>query len=102
MASKDIRLSDISAGLKKFGASAQSHVGIIFVVLVLGALVYSVLAVNLILSKESDIYYRAEKENETTSTQFDKATIEKIEALGDRQNPPEPVIPGGRINPFTE
>lgn len=102
MASKDIKLSDIIIGLKKFGTLLKTRAGLIFVILVLGVMAYSVFAVNLLLNKESDVYYRAEKESATTSTQFDKSTIEKIEALGDRQNPPEPVIPDGRINPFAE
>lgn len=102
MASKDLKLSDLTASLQKLKTGLKKHAGIIFVVLVLAALVYSISSVNLLLSASSDDAYRTQKESEMTSTQFDKATIQKIEALGDRANPPEPTLPSGRINPFVE
>lgn len=102
MASKDITLSDLTVSLDKLRSILKKHAGIIFVVIVLAALAYSISSVNLTLSSESDIGYRDKKEAEMTSAQFDKTTIQKIEALGDRQNPPDPVLPDGRINPFIE
>ncbi len=102
MASKDINLADLTASFKKLIASLKKHIGIIFVVIVLTALIYSIYSVNLVLNSTSDSDYRSMQEADMTSTQFDRATIQKIEALGDRQNPPDPVIPGGRINPFVE
>lgn len=102
MASKDLTLSDLTASLDKLKAALKKHAGIIFVVIVLAALVYSISSVNFLLSTTSDDAYRQQRESEMTSTQFDKATIQKIEALGDRQNTTDPVLPTGRINPFTE
>lgn len=102
MASKDLKLSDLIASLEKLKTGFKKHAGIIFVIVVLAALVYSISSVNLVLSAESDSTYRDKRESEMTSTRFDKATIQKIEALGDRQSTPDPVLPAGRINPFVE
>lgn len=99
---KDIKASDITAGLQKMGMALKRHAGIIFVVIVLAALVYSISAVNIVLNTPSDQAYRDEKESEVTNTQFDRATIQKIEALGDRQSIAPPTLPTGRINPFVE
>ncbi|TAH33524.1 hypothetical protein EYC58_00980 [Candidatus Saccharibacteria bacterium] len=102
MASKDITTAELIASLEKLTSGIKKHAAIIFVVIVLAALVYSISNVNVVLGSESDTAYRDAREAEMTSTQFDKATIQKIEALGDRANPPAPVLPGGRINPFIE
>lgn len=102
MASTDITMASFTASLEKLQSSLKKHAGIIFVVVVLAVLVYSISSVNLVLSNPSDTDYRDKREAEMTSTRFDEATIKKIEALGDRQNPPAPVLPGGRINPFIE
>ena len=102
MASKDITLSDLIASLDKLRSALKKHAGIIFVIIVLATLMYSISSVNLLLSSESDSEYRDKREAEMTSAQFDNTTIQKIEALGDRQNPPDPVLPDGRINPFIE
>lgn len=102
MTPKDIKLSDLTASLQKLKPALKKHAGIIFVVIVLAALIYSIGSVNFVLSAPSDDVYRNQKESEMTSTQFDKATIQKIEALGDRQSTTDPVLPSGRINPFVE
>ena len=102
MASKDIKLSDLTASLQKAGTMLKKRAGIIFVVAVLAALAYSISAVNSVLGAESDTAYRDQREAEMTSTQFDRATIEKIKALDDSQNTATPNLPAGRINPFVE
>lgn len=102
MASKDLKLSDLTASLQKLGAGLKKHAGIIFVVIVLAALVYSISSVNFVLSAASDDAYRDQRESEMTSTQFDRTTIQKIQALGDRQSTTDPALPSGRINPFVE
>ena len=102
MASKNITLSDLTASLDKLRAGLKKHAGIIFVVIVLAALMYSIASVNLLLSSESDSGYRDKQEAAMTSAQFDKTTIQKIEALGDRQSTADPILPSGRINPFIE
>lgn len=93
---------DFNASVQQFKELFKKHAGIFFVVVTLAGLVYSVSAVNSILGTPSDENYRIKKEAEMTSTQFDKTTIQKIDALGDRTNPPEPTLPEGRTNPFTE
>lgn len=102
MAQKDIKLSDLTASLVKLGGALKRRAAIIFIVAILAGLVYSVMTVNLILNAPSDDEYRTTKESQETSTQFDKATIQRIDALGDRQTTPAPTLPAGRINPFIE
>lgn len=102
MASKDITAADLTASLSKAGVAIKQHSSIIFIVVVLAALVYSISSVNLVLSASSDDAYRDAQEAKMTSTQFDTATIKKIDELGDRQNTTTPGLPGGRINPFIE
>lgn len=88
--------------LEKLKSTLNRRAGIIFIVFVLGVVVYSVSSVNLLINTPSDEEYRSKKQQELTSTQFNAKTIEKIEALGDRNNPPTPTLPSGRINPFIE
>ena len=102
MASKELKLSDLTASLEKLKVVLKEHAGIIFVVVVLAALVYSISSVNFVLSTASDEAYRDKRASEMTSTQFDKATIQKIQALGDRTSTTDPALPSGRINPFIE
>lgn len=102
MAQKDIKVSDITASLQKTGQGLKRRAGIIFVVVVLAALAYSISDVNIVLNTPSDQAYRDEREAEVTSTQFDRTTIQKIEALEDRQSNATPTLPAGRINPFVE
>jgi hypothetical protein len=99
---QDISLKGIGDQFKDLGHKLRRHMSIIFVVVVLGALVYSVFSVNLILGMPSDEAYRMQKEAESFSTRFDDATIEKIDGLKDRQEAGDIQLPGGRINPFAE
>lgn len=102
MASQEIKLSDLTVSLQKIGLGLKKHAGIIIVVVASSALVYSISNVNFVLSAASDETYRAKQESAMTSMQFDKATIEKIQALKNRETSPAPSLPGGRINPFKE
>lgn len=88
--------------LAKLKTVLNRRAGIIFIVFVLGVVVYSVSSVNLLINMPSDEEYRSQKQQELTSTQFNTKTIDRIEALGDRNNPPTTTLPGGRINPFIE
>lgn len=94
--------ADLKTSLTKLKTGFNRHAGVIFVIVILAAVVYSVSSVNLLINAASDDAYRSEKERELTSTQFNRKTIEKIEALGERDNPPTPTLPAGRINPFLE
>lgn len=99
---QDISLQGITEGLKQAGVALRQRISIIYVVIVLAALVYSIFSVNLILSTPSDEEYRAKKEAESFSTRFDEATIKKIDGLKGRQEAGNINLPGGRINPFAE
>lgn len=100
--SQDISAKSISEGLLRAGIALRRRMNIIYTVLVLSALIYSILSVNLILGTPSDAAYRAEREAESFSTRFDKNTIEKIDSLKNRQEAGSVELPGGRINPFAE
>lgn len=99
---QDLSVKGISEGLLRAGASLRRRMNIIYTVLVLSALIYSILSVNIILGTPSDAAYRAEKEAQSFSTRFDKKTIEKIDSLKGRQEAGSVELPSGRINPFAE
>lgn len=100
---QDLSLKNIQEGLKSTGASLRRRMSIIYVVIVLTALVYSIFSVNQILSTPSDEAYRMKKESESFSTKFDEATIKKIDSLKGRQEVGNTDLPTGiRINPFAE
>lgn len=99
---QEVSLKSITDSLKQAGVVLRDRISIIFVVVVLAALIYSIYSVNLILSTPSDSEYRAKKEAESFSTRFDEATIKKIDALKGRQEAGNIDLPGGRINPFAE
>lgn len=99
---QDVSIKSITEGLKKAGDSFRRHMSIIYVVVVLVGLVYSIYSVNLILGMPSDEEYRLQKEAESFSTRFDEATIKKINSLKARQDAGSVELPSGRINPFAE
>lgn len=99
---QDISLKNMTEELKKFGVTLRRRMSIIYVVVVLAGLIYTILSVNLILSTPSDAEYRTTKEAESFSTRFDEATIKKIDGLKARQEAVNIELPGGRINPFAE
>ena len=102
MATTSSKPVNTTQSLAKLKATLNRRAGIIFIVFVLGVVVYSVSSVNFLINLPSDEEYRTQKQQELTSTQFNAKTIKKIDALGDRNNPPTPTLPGGRINPFIE
>lgn len=99
---QNLSLKGVSEELKNIGVSLRTHMSIIFVVMVLAALIYSIFSVNLILGMPSDETYRQQKEAESFSTRFDEATIKKIDGLKGRQEVGNIDLPAGRINPFAE
>lgn len=81
------------------------HHYFIFTVLLLLGLAWVVYIVNQTLSAPSDEEYRLEKLNQTIKGNFDKATIDKIEALqksSEQSTAPTPGPAGTRTNPFAE
>lgn len=80
-----------------------SHHAIIFIVLSLFFLMYVVYNTQRILTTPEDTEYRKQAEQKGITTQFDEATIKKVQQLQDRKNALKPTLPtNGRINPFTE
>lgn len=100
--SQDLSMKGMSGELKKLGLTLRRRMSIIYVVIVLFALVYSIFSVNLILGMQTDEEYKLKKEAESFSTRFDEATIKKIDGLKGRQETGNVELPGGRINPFAE
>jgi len=99
---QDISMKGITEGLKSAGLALRRRMSIIYVVIVLAALVYSIFSVNLILGAPPDEAYRLEKEAGSFSTRFDETTIKQIDGLKSRQEASNVALPGGRINPFAE
>lgn len=99
---QEISIKSVSEDLKKASLTLRRHMSIIYVVVVLVGLLYSIFSVNLILGMPSDEEYRSEKEAESFSTRFDEATIKKINGLKARQDAGSVELPSGRINPFAE
>lgn len=95
----EINFKDIG---QKFGNFIGAHGAIIFVVLSLGLLTYSVYAVQLILSSPEDSDYRGLLETQGIRTRFDQATIDKVNQLRNSQQAVDLTLPPGRINPFSE
>lgn len=101
-----MKLSSLTYQLKQ---SVRSFIPILrhhfFVVsiIILGFLIYSVWAVDQILSQPSDEAYRNEKQAAASKATFDQPTIEKIQVLKKSSEPFSPSLPAnGRINPFAE
>lgn len=88
--------------ITQVGKIIFAHYGIISFLLAMGALIYCVYTIQLIMSTPSDQAYRDEQLQKNTKTSFDKKTIEQVKRLRTTEDTnPEP-LPSGRINPFTE
>ena len=81
------------------GGFIKRHMVILFIGLSLFALIYAVFNVNLILQTQ---LAPSDDARSKYDVDFDKPTIDKINALGDRSKPPAINLPTGRINPFSE
>lgn len=77
----------------------RRHLVIFFISITLSALIYAVISVNGVLQ---DTTVSEELPVTTYSTNFDRTTISKIEALNSSGQAPTITLPLGRINPFTE
>lgn len=102
---KSLKIPKQLLGLVSVGKKVLRHHYFIFTVLLLAGLAWAVYAVNQTLSAPSDEEYRLEKLNQTIKGNFDKATIEKIEALqksSEQSTAPAPGPAGSRTNPFAE
>lgn len=86
----------------RYGIKALRHHAIIAILAALGVMILSAYTISQVIAIPDDEEYRAEKQASTVKTNFDKATIEKIDRLRDRQQSVTPDLPSGRINPFTE
>lgn len=95
----EIDIASLLGAFTKLFAFLKQHLVLLFIVLTLSALAYAVATVNNIIQQS------APDENSssgTYSSTFDKATIDKINALNDPNQTPNVAIPPGRINPFYE
>ena len=73
----------------------------LFIVIVVGGLIYSVLILTNILQLLPDL--DSDATSQTTSTQFDQTTINNVKKLKtSSDNSTIPTLPSGRTNPFSE
>ncbi|HEX6258117.1 MAG TPA: hypothetical protein VFZ48_01400 [Candidatus Saccharimonadales bacterium] len=80
----------------------RKHHALLFILAALFIMIFSVYNVNQILSQPEDAQYRTEAETKSVRTNFDQATIDKINQLKERQEGSALNLPSGRINPFRE
>lgn len=101
---KQIKLPKQLVALGARGKKLLKHHYFIFTLLLLCGLVWAVYVVNETLSAPTDESYRVQKISESIDANFDKATIEKIEALqkSNEQSAGLPAPTGARTNPFAE
>lgn len=86
----------------QIGRVVFAHYGIISFLLAMGALIYCVYTIQMIMSTPSDQAYRDQQLQKNTKTSFDKSTIEQVKRLRSANDPTPETLPSGRINPFTE
>ena len=73
----------------------------LFIVIVVGGLIYSILILTNILQLSPSS--SSSSTSQTTSTQFDQTTINNIKKLkASSDNSTAPALPSGRTNPFSE
>ncbi len=94
--------SDLQVQAAIYGKKLLQHHVIIVMLLLLASLLYTVFAINQIISGQEDEEYRAEQQAKTTSTKFDEETIDRIQQLKSTDQTFDLSLPPGRINPFTE
>jgi len=71
----------------------------IFIVIVVGILVFCILILNGIMNKPPDI----NNDSNTSTTKFDQTTINRLNKFKtSSENSSNQVLPSGRINPFSE
>ena len=80
----------------------QAHHTTIMFVLLMGVLIYSVVLVSSAIQPTEDSEYRATAEAKSITTQFDQATIEKVDNLRQHNDNEAIQLPSGRRNPFVD
>lgn len=91
---QDLSLTALTRGLSRF--LHRFHV-ILFTLVVIGGLAAATLALY------EEINTQVDQTSTPTATQFDTATMKKIESLRGPNDPASPLtLPAGRTNPFQE
>jgi len=93
----------ITKRLHRFGHFLFTYSRMIYFVLFVCVLIGAILGLNIALNQPTDEDYRAKKLDETQTSRFDTATIEKIKNLNAQQQTNTDTLPAGqRTNPFGE
>lgn len=96
-------LSSIKTKTSRVGQFLFMYNRMIYFVLFVCVLIGAVFGLNLALNRPSDEAYRAKRVNETQTSRFDTATIEKVKNLNAKQQTITDSPPAGqRTNPFGE
>lgn len=75
---------------------------IIFIILVIGMVAYTVYKVNSILNLPTDQEFKSQQEKELLNDGFDTETIKKLKQFNYSSNPQPTTLPPGRNSPFSE
>lgn len=74
---------------------------LVFIIIIIGGVGFTVYKINTILNTEVDPSFRADKEKILLNNNFDQTTIDKLKQLNYSSNPQKVSLPAGRTNPFS-
>ena len=103
---KDIKDISITYPLKELGKLFYRYNLVIFIVLVTGGLIYSIIILNNIITQPNDDSLPNTGSSSSLSpniSSFDQSTINRLQKLETSANNTNyQTLPSGRINPFSE
>lgn len=95
-----LSLDAIFSPIAKALVPIRRRLSFIVALAAIGALIYSFSVVSTILSRSDDEAYRQEQLSSRINSNFDKATIDKINGLTVSSEGASIDLPAGRRNPF--
>lgn len=95
-------LKSLDPIIERVAGPLKIHHALIMFVLLMGVVIYSVIAVGNIIQINDDSTYRAEAQAKSLTTSFDQQTIKKIDNLKESDSNAPINLPGGRRNPFVD
>lgn len=98
---KSASLGELTTKLRSIGRAFVMHSRLIFSILVVLALIFALINLNMTLNQPSDEDYRSQQQK-SSPTNFDKETIDQINRLNTQESINLDAIPAGRYNPFNE
>ena len=103
---KDIKNISITYPLKVLGKLFYRYNLVIFIILVTGGLIYSIIILNNIITQPNNVTLPGPSPSPSSSpyvSSFDQSTINRLQKLETSANNTNyQTLPSGRINPFSE